>query len=65
MSVAETHAQPSRRSDVPRARIELRCESCGYGIVVSSPPVRCPMCQTPRWIPGDPRPVMRPSQLES
>jgi hypothetical protein len=27
-------------------RMELSCSRCGYGIVSSKPPERCPMCRT-------------------
>ena len=30
-------------------RVELRCDSCGYGAVVTSPPRRCPMCGGEGW----------------
>jgi hypothetical protein len=37
-------------ADMPRLallprKISLECSSCGYGIVRSAPPERCPMCQ--------------------
>jgi rubrerythrin len=31
------------------ARIELQCDRCGYGAVVTSPPRRCPMCGGEGW----------------
>jgi rubrerythrin len=31
-------------------RDEIRCESCGYGAVVSRRPQRCPMCGDQSWI---------------
>ena len=32
-------------------KLNLRCEECGYGVVRSSPPQRCPMCQAENaWV---------------
>jgi rubrerythrin len=31
------------------ARFELRCSSCGYGVVVRIAPESCPMCQGSVW----------------
>ena len=31
------------------ARFELRCSSCGYGVVVRIAPESCPMCQGSFW----------------
>jgi rubrerythrin len=33
-----------RRLAVPR-KLSLECSACGYGIVRTTPPERCPMCQ--------------------
>jgi hypothetical protein len=30
-------------------RLELRCASCGYGVVVRVAPDRCPMCRLSVW----------------
>ena len=30
-------------------RVEIRCASCGYGAIVTSPPRRCPMCGGDGW----------------
>jgi rubrerythrin len=41
-----------RRVDLSGARLSLTCSVCGYGIVRSVPPERCPMCQrSERWLP--------------
>jgi rubrerythrin len=43
-----------RVADVPRAeprKLDLSCAECGYGVLRSTPPERCPMCQTETaWI---------------
>jgi CheY-like chemotaxis protein len=39
----ESQAQACRGMNV--ARPTLECPSCGYGVVCSRPPERCPMCQ--------------------
>jgi rubrerythrin len=31
-------------------RMEIRCEACGYGAVVSRLPARCPMCGRAAWV---------------
>ena len=34
-----------------RGKLELSCSGCGYGVVRSIPPARCPMCQAENaWI---------------
>jgi rubrerythrin len=33
----------------PRRRRELVCALCGYGIVVTRAPDRCPMCGSGEW----------------
>jgi hypothetical protein len=57
VSVAEVLTQ--ERSRVPSARtwrqdvnrrIEIRCEGCGYGAVVSHLPPCCPMCGRATWV---------------
>jgi len=30
---------------------ELRCVSCGYGVVAPEAPQSCPMCQSTEWEP--------------
>jgi CheY-like chemotaxis protein len=43
-----TDAHPGRK---PRRKLNLRCTRCGYGVLRSRPPERCPMCQTENaWI---------------
>jgi hypothetical protein len=32
------------------ARTELRCRTCGYGIVVSGEPPTCPLCRSDDWV---------------
>jgi rubrerythrin len=39
------------RSPAGRARIELVCVSCGYGVVVRVAPASCPMCRGSSWRP--------------
>jgi rubrerythrin len=31
---------------VPVQKLSLECTSCGYGVSRSTPPERCPMCQS-------------------
>lgn len=39
----------------------LECSACGYGIVRSAPPERCPMCQSEdAWLYTSRRPFSRP-----
>ena len=38
------------RSD-DSTRLELRCGTCGYGVLVRTPPESCPMCKTKTWEP--------------
>ena len=41
-------------------KLSLECASCGYGIVRSAPPERCPMCrQEGRWVHSPRRPWSR------
>ena len=41
----------------------LECSTCGYGIVRSTPPRRCPMCQDEgTWIHAQWRPFARAAQ---
>jgi hypothetical protein len=35
-----------------RVRIDLRCRSCGYGIVVAGEPPVCPLCHAHDWEPS-------------
>jgi rubrerythrin len=30
-------------------RVEIQCARCGYGAIVTSPPLRCPMCGGKGW----------------
>ena len=39
--------RPVQRSD--RARVEISCNGCGYGAVVTHLPARCPMCGGTVW----------------
>jgi hypothetical protein len=32
-----------------RTRTDLRCRSCGYGIVVAGEPPACPLCRAHDW----------------
>jgi CheY-like chemotaxis protein len=49
--------RPSPRTPQKRS---LECSSCGYGIVSSTPPARCPMCQAEgAWIHAPWRPFRR------
>ena len=41
--------RPTWQQDVGR-RMEIRCEGCGYGAVVSRLPARCPMCGRATWV---------------
>jgi hypothetical protein len=34
------------------ARVELACAVCRYGVVVGTPPTRCPMCGGTTWVAG-------------
>jgi len=37
-----------RVADLPRGepyKLDLSCATCGYGVMRSAPPDRCPMCQ--------------------
>jgi hypothetical protein len=47
----------------PTARAELRCGSCGYGVVVSDPPPACPMCQTNGWDPVARKPLAHSDRI--
>jgi hypothetical protein len=29
---------------------DLRCEACNYGIAVTTPGIRCPMCGGSAWV---------------
>jgi rubrerythrin len=40
------------RRDAVSVRRELVCETCGYGIRVTVPPLSCPMCQRFEWRPA-------------
>jgi hypothetical protein len=40
---------------------ELRCRSCGYGVVAYRAPSICPMCRSSDWEPGPWRPFTRRS----
>jgi CheY-like chemotaxis protein len=43
-------AEPSRLARTAPTR-DLECSVCGYGVVRSAPPERCPMCQTEgQWV---------------
>jgi CheY-like chemotaxis protein len=45
-----------RRHPEPRPAAALRCTVCGYGAVRSTPPDRCPLCQSAgRWARERPR----------
>lgn len=33
-------------------RSELRCDTCGYGVVADRAPARCPMCGGTSWRPA-------------
>ena len=37
------------RSDGQAVRVNLRCTSCGYGVLVRAAPERCPMCGGGVW----------------
>lgn len=50
--VMRTEEKTSRLALALDCRAELWCSSCGYGIVVASPPNRCPMCRIRRWVPA-------------
>lgn len=42
---------------------DLRCASCGYGIVASDVPDECPMCRAKDWEPAAWRPFSRRSDF--
>lgn len=42
-----SHPTPQQELD---HRMEIRCEGCGYGAVVSHLPARCPMCGRATWV---------------
>jgi hypothetical protein len=44
-----TSQQRDRRDQGEAARIEILCLACGFGAVVSVPPLRCPMCGSSDW----------------
>jgi hypothetical protein len=43
-------------------RVDLRCRSCGYGIVVAGEPPACPICHSHDW---KPIPTTFPQRLGS
>ena len=42
---------------------ELRCASCGYGVVAAEAPEMCPMCRSSEWEPVLWRPFSRRSDF--
>ncbi len=36
-------------TSMSESRSDYRCPSCGYGIVASELPARCPMCGSAEW----------------
>lgn len=42
---AQVHSLAEARSPGEPARLGFVCASCGYGVIRSAPPERCPMCQ--------------------
>ena len=51
--LAEDRSRVGLRAPWPQVvnrRMEIRCEGCGYGAVVSHLPARCPMCGRATWV---------------
>lgn len=48
---AQTEWNPDSQPAEPARKLDLRCTACGYGVLRSAPPRRCPMCQAENvWI---------------
>ena len=51
----EARATEDREREAP-SKLELSCPRCGYGVLRTTPPERCPMCQAENaWIHTPPR----------
>jgi rubrerythrin len=48
-SADERPPPPVVGAGVVRARRDLRCAGCGYGVSASRAPARCPMCGDDEW----------------
>jgi predicted Zn-ribbon and HTH transcriptional regulator len=57
---ARLQAERARRNvDTAARRLELVCNTCGYGVRVERLPDRCPMCSASNW-----RPSRRPPSAD-
>ena len=61
MSVTDN--KPNLLETLKPVKSDLRCASCGYGIVASEAPEECPMCRAKEWEPSAWRPFSRRSDF--
>ena len=47
--VRRFHRTAVRKAGAVGSRVELCCGDCGYGVVVTRLPARCPMCGGQDW----------------